>query len=168
LNHGLGGNRLLRDGLGPSALARLDRDVLAQTGVRWLIVLEGVNDLGTAVDARAKGQPFARARDVIAAYEQIIARAHAHGLRVYGGTIMPFEGFTAYARPESEAERSTVNAWIRTSGRFDAVIDFDAAVRDPKNPARLASEYDTGDHLHLNPAGYGRMAEAIDLALFRE
>ena len=168
LNHGIGGNRLLRDGLGPNALARLDRDVLAQTGVRWLIVLEGVNDLGTAVGARAKNEPFASARDVIAGYEQIIARAHARGLLVYGATIMPFAGFGLYDRPESEADRQAVNTWIRTSGSFDAVIDFDAAVRDVDSPPHLAAAYDVGDHLHLNPAGYARMAEAIELTLFRD
>jgi lysophospholipase L1-like esterase len=168
LNAGLGGNRLLRDGLGPSALARLDRDVLAQPGARWLVVLEGINDIGTASAARAKGEPGATAADIIAAYGQIIDRARAKGLRVYGATIMPFEGFTyaGYYTQESEADRQRVNAWIRTSGRFDAVIDFDALTRDPAQPARLSPAVDGGDHLHPSAAGYRIMGEAVDLELF--
>jgi lysophospholipase L1-like esterase len=166
LNQGIGGNRLLRDGLGPNVLARFDRDVLAPPGVRWLIVFEGVNDLGTAVGARAKHAPAASAADIIAALRQIVVRAHAHGLRVYGATITPFEGFTAYSTPESEADRQKVNQWIRTSGFLDAVIDFDAAVRDPNHPARLAAAFDCGDHLHPSVAGHSELGRAVDLALF--
>jgi lysophospholipase L1-like esterase len=166
LNAALGGNRLLRDGVGPNALARLDRDVLSVPGVRWLIVLEGVNDIGTARAAPAKGEPSATADDIIQAYEQIIARAHARGILVYGGTIMPFGGFGDYDTPEAEAARQRVNAWIRTSGRFDAVIDFDAATRDPDRPTRLSPAVDGGDHLHPSAAGYRIMADAIDLGLF--
>ena len=166
INLGIGGNRLLRDGLGPNALARLDRDVFSQPGVRSLVILEGVNDIGTAASARAKGEPAATASDVIFALGQIVARARAHGIRVYGATIMPFEGFRAYDTPEAEADRQAVNAWIRGSGRFDAVIDFDRVTRDPDRPSRLSAAVDGGDHLHLSPAGYRRMAEAIDLALF--
>jgi lysophospholipase L1-like esterase len=166
LNHGIGGNRLLRDGLGPNALARLDRDVLAQPGVRWLIVLEGINDIGTRVSARAKGEPTASAEDMITAYEQIIVRAHGHGIRVYGATILPFEGAVNYFTPDGEADRQQVNSWIRTSGRFDAVIDFDAATRDPSQPTRLAPAVDGGDHLHPSAAGYRTMADAVDLKLF--
>jgi len=166
LNHGLGGNRLLRDGLGPNVLARLDRDVLAQPGVRWLIVLEGINDIGTRVSARAKGEPFASAEDIIAAYEQIVVRAHGHGIRVYGATILPFEGASNYFTPDGEADRQKVNAWIRTSGRFDAVIDFDAIARDPSQPSRLSPAVDGGDHLHPSAGGYKIMADAIDLRLF--
>ena len=166
LNLGVGGGRLLRDGLGPHALSRLDRDVIAQAGVKHLIVFEGVNDLGTAVGPRAKGEPHATAADIIAAYEQIIVRAKTHDIRVYGATIPPFEGFTAYYAPESEADRQKVNAWIRTSGQFDAVIDFDAICRDPAHPTRLRAEVDSGDHLHPSAAGYQIMADAIDLKLF--
>ena len=168
LNLGVGGNRLLRDGLGPNTLARLDRDVLAQPGVRWLVVLEGINDIGTGPGARAKGEAAATADDIIAAYEQIVERARAHGIRVYGATIMPFEGFTYanYFTPEGEADRRTINEWMRTSGRFDAVIDFDAATRDPDRPSRLSAAVDGGDHLHPSAAGYRIMADAIDLALF--
>jgi lysophospholipase L1-like esterase len=156
LNQGLGGNRLLKDGLGPNALARLDRDVLAQPGVRWLIVLEGINDLGTH---------SATAGDVIAAYEQIILRAHARGIKVYGATILPCEGSFYFDRG-LEAARQEVNAWVRGPGRFDAVIDFDAATRDPQRPARLIAAVDGGDHLHPGPEGYRIMAGAVDLELF--
>jgi lysophospholipase L1-like esterase len=165
LNEGIGGNRLLRDGNGPNALARFDRDVLAQTNVRWLIILEGVNDLGTGTTARKHGEPFASAAEIIGALEQLILRARTHGLKVMGGTITPFAGHE-YFSPESEAARREVNNWIRTSGQFDAVIDFDAALRDSKIPDRLAAEFDCGDHLHPSVAGYQRMADAVDLALF--
>jgi lysophospholipase L1-like esterase len=156
LNQGLGGNRVLNDGLGPNALARLDRDVLAQPGVRWLIVLEGINDLGTR---------SATARDLIAAFEQIILRSHARGIRVYGATILPCEG-SPYFNPGLEAARQEVNAWIRDSGRFDAVIDFDAATRDPRKPASLSAAVDGGDHLHPGPEGYKIMAASVDQKLF--
>jgi lysophospholipase L1-like esterase len=156
LNHGLGGNRVLNDGLGPNALARLDRDVLAQPGVRWLIVLEGINDLGTR---------SATARDLIGAYEQIVRRAHARGIKVYGATLMPCEGSPSFT-PGLEAARREVNAWVRESGRFDAVIDFDAATRDPRRPSRLSAATDGGDHLHPGPEGYKIMAAAVDLKLF--
>jgi lysophospholipase L1-like esterase len=161
LNQGIGGNRLLHDGLGPSALARLDRDVLEQPGVRWLIVFEGVNDLGTA-PSEAQGEV---AREVIAAYEQIIQRAHARNIRVYGATITPFGG-SFYASPAREANWQAVNHWIRTCGWFDAVIDFAAAVRDPTDPTRLAPAVDCGDHLHLSDQGYLVVAGAVDLDLF--
>jgi lysophospholipase L1-like esterase len=166
LNLGIGGNRLLRDGLGPNALARLDRDVLAQPGVRWLVVLEGINDIGTRVAAQARGEPAATAADLISAYEQIIARAHARGVRVYGATLLPFGGAAGYFTPDGEADRQRVNDWIRASGRFDGVIDFDALTRDPAATTRLAATVDGGDHLHPSAAGYKIMADAIDLALF--
>jgi lysophospholipase L1-like esterase len=166
LNAGIGGNRVLRDGLGPSALARLDRDVLAQPGVRWLVVLEGVNDLGTRVGARTRGEPWASADDLIAGYQQIVRRARAVGVRVYGGTILPLEGNEGYAAPDVETDRQVVNRWIRTSGSFDGVIDFDAALRDPARPARLLPAADVGDHLHPGVEGHRRIAEAIDLRLF--
>lgn len=168
LNQGAGGGRILRDGLGDSALRRFDRDVIAVPGVRWLVIFEGVNDIGTAVGARAKGDPAATAQDIIAALRQMIVRAHSHGIRVIGATIMAFEGFTAYSTPESEADRQAVNAWIRSSGEFDGVIDFDAVTRDPEHPARLAPAVDGGDHLHPSAAGYQIMADAIDLRMFAE
>ncbi|HTT67403.1 MAG TPA: SGNH/GDSL hydrolase family protein [Gemmatimonadales bacterium] len=162
LNAGIGGNCLLRDCLGPAALSRLDRDVLEPPGVRWVIVLEGVNDIG---NARAPGAAAGVAQGLIDAYRRIIARAHARGLKVYGATITPFGG-SFYDGPERQAARDTVNRWIRTSGAFDAVIDFDATVRDPSDPSRLQSALDTGDHLHPNEAGYHAMADAIELSLF--
>lgn len=162
LNQGIGGNRLLHDGLGPNALARLDRDVLTQTGVRWLVVLEGVNDIGTCTNACDLDST---ANDIIVAYQQIILRAHSQNIRVYGATITPFGG-SFYATPETERARQTVNRWIRTSGGFDAVIDFDAVTRDSKNPSNLSSELDSGDHLHPADAGYKAMGDSIDLKRF--
>ena len=163
LNAGIGGNCVLRACLGPSALARLDRDVLDAPGIRWLIVLEGVNDLGQARDA---AQADTIARGLVAAYRQIVDRARRRGILVYGATILPFGG-SFYDTPFREAARSTVNQWIRTSGTFDAVIDLDRAMRDPARPDRLAVVADGGDHLHPNEAGYRMMAAAIDLTLFR-
>jgi lysophospholipase L1-like esterase len=162
LNEGIGGNRLLRDGLGPNALARLDRDVLTQAGVRWLIVLEGVNDIGTCKDACDLESV---SRDIIAAYQQIILRAHSQNIRVYGATITPFGG-SAYATPETERARQAVNRWIRTRGHFDAVIDFDPVLRTPNNWSNLSPISDSGDHLHPNDAGYKAMADSIDPKLF--
>ncbi len=161
LNQGIGGNRLLHDGLGPSALVRLDRDVLEQNGVRWLIVLEGVNDIGNA----PSDDPGTTARKVIAGYEEIIRRAHARNVRVYGATITPFGG-SFYDSPARETARQAVNRWIRSDGQFDAVIDFDAAVRDPADPSRPSAPLDCGDHLHLSDKGYEVLAEAVDLDLF--
>jgi len=170
-NQGIGGNHLLTDGLGPNALARFDRDVLATAGVRWVIVFEGVNDLGglarngevTAADHAALVQR------VLAAYEQMILRAHAHGLRVIGATITPYVG-SDYYHPGalSEADRQAVNVWIRAAGHFDAVIDFDAVVRDPEHLDRLLPAFDCGDHLHPSPAGYKAMGEAVSLSLFTQ
>lgn len=170
-NQGIGGNHLLTDGLGPNALARFDRDVLAPTGVQWVIVFEGVNDLGgLARDGEVPAAEHAAlVQRVLAAYQQIIARAHAHGLRVYGATITPYVGSTYYhPGPLSEADRQAVNQWIREPGHFDAVIDFDAVVRDPQHSDQLLPAYDCGDHLHPSPAGYKAMADAIPLSLFRE
>jgi lysophospholipase L1-like esterase len=166
LNQAAGGNRVLNDGLGPNLLARLDRDLLAHSGVRWALVFEGINDIGTA-DATQDAQR-AVGDELIRAYEQIIARAHDRGIAVYGATITPMEG-SFYTDPAGlrEATRQAVNHWIRTSGGFDAVIDFDRAARDPQAPTVIAPAFDAGDHLHLNPAGYQALAEAVDLGLFR-
>lgn len=168
-NQGIGGNHLLTDGLGPNAVARFDRDVLAPARVRWVIVFEGVNDLGAlALDPQATpADHAAKVRRIIAAYEQMIVRAHAHGLRVYGATITPFIGSDYYhPGPESEADREAVNAWIRAPGHFDAVLDFDAVLRDPLHPDRLLPAFDCGDHLHPSPAGYRAMGDSISLSLF--
>ncbi|MFJ6211790.1 SGNH/GDSL hydrolase family protein [Streptomyces sp. NPDC092296] len=167
LNQAAGGNRLLNDGLGPNGLARVDRDILAQSGVDWLLVFEGINDIGTADATKAAQRQVAA--DVIAAYEQIVAMAHAQGIRVYGVTLTPMGG-ADYDDPDGyrEAARQTVNTWIRTSGRFDSVIDFDRAARDPQHPRQLRPTFDVGDHLHLNPTGYQALAEAIPTTLFRQ
>ena len=168
-NQGIGGNHLLIDGLGPSALARFDRDVLAPAGVRWLIVFEGVNDLGglTRTGEVPPADHAALVQRVIAAYQQVILRAHAHGINVFGATITPYMGSGYYhPGPLNEQDRLTVNDWIRGTGHFDGVIDFDAVVRDPHHPDRLLPAYDCGDHLHPSPAGYRAMGEAIPLSLF--
>jgi lysophospholipase L1-like esterase len=168
-NQGIGGNHLLTDGLGPNALSRFDRDVLAPSGVRWVIVLEGINDLGGLArnGEVSPAEHAALVQRMLAAYQQIILRAHAHGLHVIGATITPFAGSDYYhPGPLSEADRQAINHWIRFVGHFDAVIDFDAVVRDPQQPARLLPAYDSGDHLHPSPAGYRAMGNAIPLELF--
>jgi lysophospholipase L1-like esterase len=170
-NQGIGGNHLLSDGLGPSALARFDRDVLAPTSAKWLIVFEGVNDLGgLAIHGEvSQAEHVAFVQRVLAAYQQIVVRAHAHGLRVYGATITPYVGSGYYhPGPLSEADRQAVNTWIRAAGHFDTVIDFDAVVRDPQHPDQLLPAFDCGDHLHPSPAGYKAMGESIPLSLFAQ
>ena len=169
LNQGIGGNHLLTDGLGPNALARFDRDVLASPGVTYLILLEGVNDLGKLVRDQ-KTSPTdhdTQVREMIAAYEQIIARAHAHRIKVIGATILPYVGSDFYLpTPANEVDRLAINKWIRESGHFDAIIDFDKLTADPVHPDRLLPAYDSGDHLHPSPAGYHAMGEAVPVALF--
>jgi lysophospholipase L1-like esterase len=155
-NAGISGNRLLRDGSGASGLARFDRDVLGQSGVRWLVLLEGINDIGMA---RSPADTPGR-DDLVSAYRQIVERAHAAGIRVVGCTLAPFEGAFYYGEAK-ETVRSAVNEWIRTSGAFDGVADVDAALRDPVSPRRLRPVFDTGDHLHPNDAGYAAIADAV-------
>ena len=162
VNQGISGNQLLRNGAGVSMLARFDRDILARPGVRWVVLLAGINDINFR--SRAGTTPLTP-EELIAGYEQIIARCHAHGIRIVGATITPQEGQTT-ATAAGEAIRQAVNAWIRTSGRFDAVVDFDAAIRDPARPARMKPEFDPGDHIHPNDRGNEAMAAAFDLALF--
>ena len=161
LNVGIGGNCVLRPCLGPSALDRFERDVLDRPGVEWLVVLEGVNDIGGSPPDRSADV----AADLIEAYQQMIWRAHAQGIRVYGATITPFGG-SFYGSPEHEAARQTVNEWIRTSGAFDAVIDLDAAVRDLEAPTTLLPAADDGDGLHPSAVGHRMMGEAVELSLF--
>jgi lysophospholipase L1-like esterase len=168
-NQGIGGNHLLTDGLGPNALARFDRDVLAPAGARWVIVFEGVNDLGglARTGEVSPAEHAAFVQRVLAAYQQIIARAHAHGLGVIGATITPYVGSDYYhPGPLSEADRQAVNQWIRAAGHFDAVVDFDSVVRDPQHLDQLLPAYDCGDHLHPSPAGYKAMGNSIPLSLF--
>ena len=163
LNTGIGGNRLLSDSIanfGINALARFDRDVLAQPGAAYVVVLEGINDIG-----QARANPLPSAADLIAAQQQMIERAHAHGLKIFGATLTPFEG-AAYFTPEGEAKRQAINNWIRTSKAYDGVIDFDSATRDPASPGKFLALYDSGDHLHPNDAGYEAMGKSIDLNLF--
>ena len=164
LNAGIGGNRVLSDGAyssGPNALARFEHNVLAQPGAMYVIVLEGINDIGYALH-----DPNPSAKDLIAAHRQMIERAHAHGLKIFGGTLTPFEGSPRFTE-EGEAKRAALNDWIRTSKAYDGVIDFDAATRDPNQPLRFNPAFDSGDHLHPNDAGYIAMGNAIDLTLFR-
>jgi lysophospholipase L1-like esterase len=162
LNFGIGGNTILRGGLGPTALTRFDRDILSQEGVRWLIVFEGVNDLGSTRDSTAA---FNVAKGLIAAYDTMIAKAHAHGIKVYGATITAFKK-AGYYTPYRDAARNQVNEWIRTSGHFDAVIDFDKITRDPQDIATLRADLQS-DYLHLNELGYQIMGKSIDLSLFK-
>jgi lysophospholipase L1-like esterase len=170
VNAGLSGNRILHDHpedlFGPSALARLDRDVLATPGLRWVVLMEGINDIGHSTSADLPDQDVS-ADQIIAGMKQIIARVHEHGAKIYGATLTPYEGttFHGYYQPEGEVKREAVNAWIR-KGDFDAVIDFDAAVRDPDHPTRMRADFDVGDHLHPNDAGYRAMGDAVDLKLF--
>lgn len=162
LNLGIGGNCVLRNCLGPSALSRLDRDILQQHGVRWLIILEGVNDLGQTRDSLSASKV---ADDLIAAYRQMIDKAHTIGIRVYGATILPF-GKSFYYAPYRETARNKINDWIHKNGNFDAVIDFDKAVRNPEDIMTILPEVHSGDFLHPNESGYKMMGEAIDLKLF--
>jgi lysophospholipase L1-like esterase len=161
VNGGIGGGRVLEDGVGPNALARFDRDVLAQPGVTHVTVLEGVNDIGAA-----GARPSPTVADLISGHQQLIARARARGLKIYGATLAPFEG-AAYWTPEGEAKRQALNNWIRNSGAYDAVLDLAVVLQDPARPTRMRAEYDSGDHLHPGPAGYAAMAASIDVELFR-
>lgn len=177
VNVGIGGNRLLHDGAGISALARFDRDVLAQPGVSAVIVLEGINDIGwphmkprLPNGETLKDPPFVHelvsAEDLIVGLKQIIDRAHQHGIRVFGATLTPYEGADYYSE-DGEATRQAVNHWILTSRAFDGVFDFDAAVRDPNHPSQFREGYHSGDHLHPSAIGYKAMAEAVDLIRLR-
>ena len=166
LNEGIGGNRVLNEDYGPSALARLDRDVLAQSGVRYVIVLESINDIGSLERPQALHDEI-DAQQLEMALKQIAGVAHEHGIKAIGATLTPYGGAFYYS-DKGEQIREAVNDWIRTSGTFDAVADFDKATRDPQNPNRFSPAYDSGDHLHPKDAGYQAMADAIDLALFSQ
>ena len=174
LNQGISGGRVLADGMGVNALARFDRDVLAQPGVDTVILMLGLNDIGWPGGVLAPTAASPTVASLTSAYRQLIARAHAHGLRVIGATLTPFAGalcdgpFAYFYDSAKESLRGQVNAWIRESGQFDAVIDFDVAVRDPQAPTRLRPEFDSGDHLHLQDQGYAAMAAHINLELLKK
>ena len=166
MNQGLGGNRILHDIRGDSGLRRFDRDVLAQPGVTHAIVMLGTNDLR---NRWRKPEEEVTAPQMIAGLKQLALRANARGIRIFGATLTPFENETFLVgawTPEREAVRLAVNEWIRTGGAFDAVVDFDAGLRDPEHPVRMLPIYDCGDHLHPSDLGYNRMGQIIDLALF--
>jgi len=165
VNQGISGNQVLRDGAGISALARFDRDVLSRPGVKWMILLEGINDIN--IRGRNPGPDALTSDELIAGYRQLIERARTAGIRVIGATIMPEEGVPT-ASERGEEIRTSVNQWIRTSKAFDAVVDFDAVVRDPQHPVRIRADFDPGDHIHPNDAGNQAMADAFDLAIFRK
>jgi lysophospholipase L1-like esterase len=159
LNQGIGGNAVISGGLGPTGYQRFDNDVLKQSGVRWMILAIGVNDIGYGDSTTAK--------NLTGFYKLFVTKAHAANILVYAVPLLPFNG-SSYYTAEHEAARAVVNDWIRTPGNVDAVLDLDAAVRDPAKPDTLLAAYDSGDHLHPNPTGYQRMADAVDLCLFVE
>jgi lysophospholipase L1-like esterase len=167
LNLGISGNRVLADGAGVNALARFDRDVLSQAGVKWLMIMEGINDIGNTTSARGNAPPPnpVTSDDLIGAMKQMIERAHTHGLKVVGCTLTPYEG-AAYYSPKGEEVRQAVNRWILTGGAFDAVVDFDKVTQDSSNTKTFKATFNNTDHLHPNDAGYKAMADSIDLKIF--
>ncbi|HEY6455512.1 MAG TPA: SGNH/GDSL hydrolase family protein [Steroidobacteraceae bacterium] len=166
VNLGISGNRVLHDTAGASALARFDRDVLALEGVGWVVLLEGINDISYSAIPGFPASERVSAQDLIAGYRMLIAKAHMHGLKMIGATILPYQGVWTYTA-EGEAVRERVNEWIRTGGEFDATVDFDKATRDPANPKRLRAAFDSGDHVHPNDAGNQAMANAFNLSAFQ-
>jgi len=170
LNEAISGNRVLNDFIGPNAEKRVDRDVLTQAGLTYVIMLLATNDMGFSQFPPGSFGPDVlltnvSAAEIIAGYEQIIRRVHQAGAKIYGGTVLPFEG-AGYYDAGVEPKRAALNHFIRTSGKFDGVIDFDAVMRDPTHPTRMRPEFDSGDHLHPNDAGYAAMGNSIDLGLF--
>jgi lysophospholipase L1-like esterase len=171
LNQGISGARILANRMGDNALARFDRDVLGHRHADTVILMMGINDIGWPDSVIAPNERAPSAEDVIAGYQQLIERAHLHNMRIIGATLTPFEDafkgapLEGYYSPAKEQKRQAVNKWIRESGAFDGVIDFDAAVRDPSRPSSFQAAFDSGDHLHPNDAGYKAMAESIDLKL---
>jgi lysophospholipase L1-like esterase len=164
LNLGIGGNRVLHDNAGPSALARFDRDVIAQAGVKYVIVLESINDIGHAADP-TNPYDIVTADDLIQGLSQLATRAHTHGIKIYGATLTPYVG-AKYSSPAGEQMRVAVNKWIRTTTLLDGFVDFEKATQDPANPAVFSSTADGGDHLHPSDAGYKAMGDSIELKLF--
>ena len=166
VNAGISGNRILRPGAGDAAVARFDEDVLARPGVKWVILLEGINDINMSIMPIMPESEHVSAEQIIAGLRQLIARAHLHGIKVAGATVMATKGLPFY-NDQGKSMWQQVNAWIRTSGAFDTVIDFDAVTRDPADPLRINPAFDPGDHVHPNDAGNRAMADAIDLEIFR-
>jgi lysophospholipase L1-like esterase len=164
LNEGIGANRVLHDDLGPSALARFDRDVLAQTGVKYLIILEGINDIGRAIQPKTSTDIIS-AENLTAGLSQLAERAHTHGIKVIAATLTPIPINDAL-NANRESMRQAVNQWIRTTNEFDVIVDFDKVTRDPANPMAFLPGYDSGDHVHPSDAGYKAMGDAIDLKVF--
>lgn len=165
INTCISGNRLLRPGAGEAGLARFGEDVLTRPGASWAIVLLSINDINMSIMPGMPAEQAATADEIIAGLDQLVTRAHFHGLKIAGATVLPTKGLFFYSA-EGEAMRQAVNALIRQSGKFDAVIDFDAATRDPADPLQLNPAFNPGDHVHPNDAGNRAMAEAIDLAIF--
>jgi lysophospholipase L1-like esterase len=165
VNSGISGNRVRRNVVGASALARFDRDVLARAGVKWLVLFEGINDITFSALPHSPIDERTSAGQLVEALEQLVARAHAGGIKVMGGTLTPMAGLWLH-NSETEVLRASVNRWVRTSGKLDAVVDFDAATRDPAEPERLRPDFDSGDHIHPNDAGNAAMAAAIDTSAF--
>jgi lysophospholipase L1-like esterase len=167
INQGISGNRLLADGAGVNALARFDRDVLSMSGVKWLILLEGINDIGGTTSTRGNTPPAnpVTPDDLIGVMKQMIERARSHGIKVVGATLTPYEG-AGYYSEKGEEVRQAVNRWIRTGGAFDAVVDFDKATQDTTNPKTFKAPFNNTDHLHPNDAGYKAMADVVDLKIF--
>lgn len=165
VNQGISGNRVLREGTATNALARFDRDVINQPGVKWVMILEGINDIGNASRANFAGENNVTADDLIQGMKQLIERAHMHGIKVIGCTLTPYGGASYYS-DKGEEIRTAYNQWIRTGGAFDAVVDFDKATQDPANPKQIRADYNIMDHLHPNDAGYKAMADAVDLSIF--
>jgi len=165
INMGISGNRVLRNGAGSSALIRFDRDVLARSGVDWVILMEGINDITFTALPAAPPSQHTSAEELVAGLSQLVDRAHAQGIKVMGATLTPMGGLWLF-NEKTEGLRQSVNAWIRNSGKFDAVVDFDAATRDPADPSRLKPEFNSGDNIHPNDAGNKAMADAIDVSVF--
>jgi lysophospholipase L1-like esterase len=165
LNQGISGNRVLNEGAGPSAVARIDRDILAQDGVKYVIVLDSINDIGRLASRVITPEDEITAADLEYGLSQLADAAHEHGIKIYGATITPYGG-AGYSSEKGEQIREAVNNWMRTSSVFDGVVDFDKITQDPANPTHFNPAYDSGDHLHPNDAGYKAMADGIDLKFF--
>lgn len=164
-NQAAGGNRVLADGLGPSLISRYKRDAIEQAGVKYIMIFEGVNDIGSA--GTDQGTQTQIGNQLISAFTQIASDSHKAGIPIFAATITPFSGTgQSYSNPIREATRQKVNTWIKTGGAFDAVIDFDQILHDPSNPSQLASKYNGGDYLHPNTAGYKALADAFPLDIF--